>query len=327
VTSIALTLTGPTHARYGRWVTLHASVTPRLPVTVRGRRVGGGGIRFRLLSPAPYVAFADGVRSQPLRIVVTPKLVVRVPAIATVGQRVEVRASLHPAHAGTVHASAVDTRTPGVRHVVVATTPAPGWEAARASATVTVVEPTLSVGAGGRSVLTLEQALAAQHYLVPPRSSIFSSELTDSIYAFQKQNGIARTGIADAPTWRALAHPVLARPRYTEPAYHIEVNKPQQLLYVVRGGKVAQIVPVSTAGLPGKFTPVGRFAVYRKVVGFDPSPLGTLYDPSYFTGGYAIHGNPSVPPYPASHGCVRVPMWAAPVLYAEMPYGTVVDVY
>ena len=36
----------------------------------------------------------------------------------------------------------------------------------------------------------------------------------------------------------------------------------------------------------------------------------------YFTGGYAIHGNPSVPPYPASHGCVRVPMWVAPRLYA-----------
>jgi lipoprotein-anchoring transpeptidase ErfK/SrfK len=47
----------------------------------------------------------------------------------------------------------------------------------------------------------------------------------------------------------------------------------------------------------------------------------------YFTGGYAIHGNPSVPPYPASHGCVRVPMWAAPVLYDEMPDGTVVYVY
>jgi lipoprotein-anchoring transpeptidase ErfK/SrfK len=99
------------------------------------------------------------------------------------------------------------------------------------------------------------------------------------------------------------------------------------VLYVVRNGSVWQILPVSTAGLPGRFTPVGQFAVYRKVSGFDPSPLGVLYDPLYFTGGYAIHGNPSVPPYPASHGCVRVPMWAAPILFAELPYGTPVDVY
>ena len=47
----------------------------------------------------------------------------------------------------------------------------------------------------------------------------------------------------------------------------------------------------------------------------------------YFTGGYAIHGNPSVPPYPASHGCVRVPMWVAPRLYETNPYGETVYVY
>jgi len=127
--------------------------------------------------------------------------------------------------------------------------------------------------------------------------------------------------------WRALATARTPNPRYAQPASHLEVNKARQVLYVVRGSRVALIVPVSTAGLPGKFTPVGRFAIYRKVVGFDPSPLGTLYDPLYFTGGYAIHGNPSVPPYPASHGCVRVPMWVAPQLYKTIPYGETVYVY
>jgi lipoprotein-anchoring transpeptidase ErfK/SrfK len=99
------------------------------------------------------------------------------------------------------------------------------------------------------------------------------------------------------------------------------------VLYVVRGGQVALIVPVSTAGIAGYFTPVGRFAIYRKVTGFDPSPLGTLFDPMYFTGGYAIHGNPTVPPYPASHGCVRVPMWMAGYLYSTNAYGETVYVY
>jgi len=69
------------------------------------------------------------------------------------------------------------------------------------------------------------------------------------------------------------------------------------------------------------------FVLAATVVGFDLSPLGTLRDPLYFTGGYAIHGNPSVPPYPASRGCVRIPMWVAPLLYRTVPYGETVYVY
>ena len=84
---------------------------------------------------------------------------------------------------------------------------------------------------------------------------------------------------------------------------------------------------MSTAGIAGYYTPVGRFAIGRKVPGYDPSPLGVLYKPMYFYGGYAIHGNPSVPPYPASHGCVRVPNFVADRLYESEPYGEAVIVY
>jgi lipoprotein-anchoring transpeptidase ErfK/SrfK len=151
--------------------------------------------------------------------------------------------------------------------------------------------------------------------------------MLDAVYAFEKVQGLPRTGAVDTRFWQALANPRGAIPRHAVPASHLEIDKSRQVLYVVRGSKVALIVPISTAGLAGTFTPVGRFAIYRKVAGFDPSPLGTLYDPMYFTGGYAIHGNPSVPPYPASHGCVRVPMWVAPHLYATNPYGETVYVY
>jgi lipoprotein-anchoring transpeptidase ErfK/SrfK len=34
-----------------------------------------------------------------------------------------------------------------------------------------------------------------------------------------------------------------------------------------------------------------------------------------------------VPAYPASHGCVRVPMWIAPSIYARYGNGTPVTVY
>jgi lipoprotein-anchoring transpeptidase ErfK/SrfK len=47
----------------------------------------------------------------------------------------------------------------------------------------------------------------------------------------------------------------------------------------------------------------------------------------YFKGGFAIHGYPSVPAFPASHGCVRVPMWIAPSLFSGNDYGTTVVVH
>ena len=70
-------------------------------------------------------------------------------------------------------------------------------------------------------------------------------------------------------------------------------------------------------------TPVGRWRVYRKVPGWS----WVLWYPMYFLRGFAIHGYPSVPAYPASHGCVRVPMWIAPRLYATNPFGHTVFVY
>jgi lipoprotein-anchoring transpeptidase ErfK/SrfK len=46
-----------------------------------------------------------------------------------------------------------------------------------------------------------------------------------------------------------------------------------------------------------------------------------------FHGNFAIHGYYSVPVYPASHGCVRVPMWLADWLYDRSFVGERVYVY
>jgi N-acetylmuramoyl-L-alanine amidase len=189
-----------------------------------------------------------------------------------------------------------------------------------------VVLPRLSFGASGPAVAGLASRLRSLHYATP-FTARFDDRLLESVYAFEKVQELARTGLVGPLFWRSLANPRIPTPRYPSPADHIEIDKAHQVLYVVRGSQIDLIVPVSTAGLPGRFTPAGRFSIYRKVSGFDPSPLGTLFDPMYFTGGYAIHGNPSVPPYPASHGCVRVPMWIAPYLYATNPYGETVYVY
>jgi lipoprotein-anchoring transpeptidase ErfK/SrfK len=52
-----------------------------------------------------------------------------------------------------------------------------------------------------------------------------------------------------------------------------------------------------------------------------------MYSPSYIMPHIAIHGSKSVPSYPASHGCVRTPVWLTDDLYRELPMGFPVDVY
>ena len=74
----------------------------------------------------------------------------------------------------------------------------------------------------------------------------------------------------------------------------------------------------------GIVTPSGTFKVLRKTLETDPR-----YLPLYiaFAERLAIHGYPNVPTYPASHGCVRTPLWDQDVLYPLIPVGTYVYIY
>jgi lipoprotein-anchoring transpeptidase ErfK/SrfK len=126
--------------------------------------------------------------------------------------------------------------------------------------------------------------------------------------------------------------------RYVENDYpRVEVDLSRQILSVFdSSGKVTKVLPISTGS--GKWyvsegerrraiTPTGRFRVYRKIPGWRKSPLGLMYYPVYIVGGIAIHGSPHVPRRPASHGCIRIPMYAAKAFYDATPIGTVVVVH
>ncbi|MBA2462080.1 MAG: L,D-transpeptidase family protein, partial [Actinobacteria bacterium] len=150
--------------------------------------------------------------------------------------------------------------------------------------------------------------------------SLYAIDTLEAVLAFQKVHRLARSGRVDAALWRRLARATAPSPRFGS-GDRIEVDKTRQVLFEVIDGKVARIVHVST-GLTGN-TPLGRWRVYRKVTGFD----WVLWYPLYFLRGFAIHGYPSVPAYPASHGCVRVPMWIAPALFVRHGYGATIVVY
>jgi peptidoglycan hydrolase-like protein with peptidoglycan-binding domain len=195
----------------------------------------------------------------------------------------------------------------------------------------------LKVGSKGPQVSALEQRLSDLKYLVGKVDGSFDANTRHGLIAFQKVEGLSRSGVGDAPTMARLATASTPAPKYSSPANHIEVDIPQQTVYVVRGGAVSAILPTST-GTNKNFTadgwtrraitPNGRFTVTRKINGMRISPLGELYKPSYFNGGIAFHGSGSIPTSPASHGCVRLPMGFADWFFNEAaPVGQVVFVH
>jgi peptidoglycan hydrolase-like protein with peptidoglycan-binding domain len=189
---------------------------------------------------------------------------------------------------------------------------------------------------GDASVMALQQRLATLGYDVGAADGRIGERTTASVMAFQKVEGLARTGTAGPEVTAALAKAVPPRPLVPGgEATRVEIDLSRQVLLFFDQGRLARILPVSTgsrqrycqAGVcQNAITPKGAFHVGRKVRGVDPAPLGVLYDPMYFNGGIAIHGAPSVPATPASHGCARIPMYAAASFFDQVASGTAVYV-
>lgn len=156
------------------------------------------------------------------------------------------------------------------------------------------------------------------------------------LIAFQKVEGRPRNGKLTSSDLAALEAASRPSPR-ERGAAHIEVDLTRQVLFVVDAdGTVSKILPVSTGNgelftvegyTQPAVTPVGRFRVSRQLEGWRKSKLGLLYYPNYIVGGIAIHGNPAVPAKPASHGCIRIPMFAAQEFSQMAPVGTQVIVH
>jgi peptidoglycan hydrolase-like protein with peptidoglycan-binding domain len=200
--------------------------------------------------------------------------------------------------------------------------PAAGYIGNRRLLKQAVYVPNLHVGDTGASVYALEQRLNELHFALGRVDGYYGYDTSDAVVAFQKLHGLARTGSVDARFWRELELAHAPIPRHTGEGTHVEVSKERQVLMLIRDGHVTLVVPVST-GATGN-TPVGLWHVYSKVPGYNAKEM---YYSSFFIGGFAIHGYHSVPYYPASHGCVRIPIWVAPRVYSLIGYGEAVYVY
>ncbi len=285
-------------------------------------RLAGSPVRSEplLLKVAPQVRVEAGVGvaflGAPLVVLATPR------ALARRARVTVLRAGRTVAQKTVPVGSRVSVPTPGVGSFALRIEV--GGRTVRSS--VSAGARTLSYGSTGRDVLALRNRLAHLRVHVPAPSTRFGSELYDAVIAFQKARRLPRTGAVTAEAWRALSAEWIPRPRYRGPGEHIEVVKGRQILLVVREGETVAILPVSSGA--GGITPVGSFRIKWKALA-TTTWLGPaiLYRTMTFAGNVAIHGFSSVPSYPASHGCVRIPIWAADWLYSRSSVGEPVYVY
>jgi peptidoglycan hydrolase-like protein with peptidoglycan-binding domain len=230
------------------------------------------------------------------------------------------------------------------------TTAAPTTAAPTTAAPTTTVPPTttkpkpkkpaepakLRSGSDGRAVEALQRRLAEPGHPVHKVDGEFGSETHHAVVAFQKVNRLDRDGVVGPVTRKAQERPRVPRPRSRKAGFHVEADLTLQVVYLVKDGQIQEILDASSGSgqnytvhgdVRVAVTPLGSFQIQRKIDAWRKSDLGLLYRPAYFTGGYALHGAPSVPAFPASHGCIRITTAAMDRLFDRLPVGTPMLVY
>jgi hypothetical protein len=150
-----------------------------------------------------------------------------------------------------------------------------------------------------------------------------------AVMAFQGWEGIDKDGDVGPQTTEALKAASAPAPEPIDESGGrvAQVFREKGVALLIEDGELVRAVHTST-GRSGKETPAGKFEVYQ----MEESHWSHAYNVelpycSFFHGGYAFHEYPEVPPYPASHGCARLPSPEAPRVYDFVEIGTPVYVY
>ncbi|HJR45013.1 MAG TPA: polysaccharide deacetylase family protein [Actinomycetota bacterium] len=190
---------------------------------------------------------------------------------------------------------------------------------------------TLRTGNSGPEVKFLQKMLLRNSYPAGAADGSFGYSTLQASYAFEKTKGLARDAVITPAQMTLLAMKGTPQPPRRKPDRYVDVDISRQVLFEVRKGKVKHTLPISSGNeelytVDGQtrraHTPRGDFTIERKIAGKRVSHLGTLWWPNYFVGGYAVHGSDSVPTYPASHGCVRIPRYVEQKFFYRNPIGT-----
>ncbi len=189
--------------------------------------------------------------------------------------------------------------------------------------TLQVLDENIGFGSTGRFVQLIQQRLAALHLYVP-QSGVYDQGTGLAIDAYHRLLHWGTYQSLDGETDSFLLDGFGDfKVRFPSHGRHAEGNLGLQLLALADGGRVQMIFPISS-GKPSTPTILGDFHVYSRVPGYLPDGM---YYSDFFYSGYAIHGYDPAPDYPASHGCMRLPIVDAITVFNWLAYGDWVDTY
>jgi L,D-transpeptidase catalytic domain/Putative peptidoglycan binding domain len=237
-------------------------------------------------------------------------------------------------------------------------------EATEAPIVKTDLSQPLGYGMAGDEVREVQQRLTDLHFFPGPIDGQFGNLTRMAVWAFEKLVlGVPSdqpTGIVTNEMWQHMQDPLVVEPlrhhskgEATED--HTEVYLPQQVVAFFvddqpvlishmssgTGDEWREVVtidpgeygnengtePITRGEIGISVTPGGVYTYDRFVDGIRDSALGSMWNPAYFNYGIAIHGALNVPTYPASHGCIRVPLKVGEVFHQYVAMGDQVFVF
>ena len=208
----------------------------------------------------------------------------------------------------------------------------------------TTLGQTLRRGNVGEQVKAIQQRLKDFGFDPGPVDGVFGSGTEQAVWAFEglvlRRANTEQSGEVTNDTWQLMQDPIVFGPRRPGGLgrTHMEIyldlqaaivftdDKPTLITHISSGSgeKWCEIITQDTdekgEPLPEPVkkdvcgiskTPGGVFHFTRRYAGNRQGPLGGMWNPVYFNYGIAVHGAKNVPSTPASHGCIRIPMYIA----------------
>jgi peptidoglycan hydrolase-like protein with peptidoglycan-binding domain len=186
-------------------------------------------------------------------------------------------------------------------------------------------------GSSGANVLIYEVRLKALHFDPGKIDGYFDQDMQYAVTTVQKYFGLPRTGVITTAVDFVLTHFRYSPAEPNSEPDRVEIDLDRQVLTLYHGWQPELLTTTSTGsgehfcgGVDGcqyAITQTGHFHFYDLIRGWQKGKLGTMWNPYYFNGSDAVHGLLSVPAYPASHGCARIPMHIADYFYTLVHQG------
>jgi hypothetical protein len=195
----------------------------------------------------------------------------------------------------------------------------------------------IGIGSRGPAVFIYEARMKDLHFDPGPVDDVFDQDTQYAVSTVQKYFGLPRTGVINQGVDFALTHFRYTPQEPKSEPNRVEIDLDKQVLTLYTNWQPQLLTTTSTGsgehfcgGVDGcqyAITPTGHFHFYDLIKGWQKGKLGQMWNPYYFNGSIAVHGLESVPNYPASHGCARIPMHIANYFYTLVHQGESVFVF